>query len=153
LGRVFSRPGYQDGLLGVGEYRAVPDVASDASPHAGMAVVTSTGGGTYRITGSGGTSASAPLWAGLVALADQYSGRHLGFINAGIYRIGRSASYHMAFHDVTTGDNTVSFPPNTVTGYRSSVGWDPVTGWGSPDAAVLVPLLARYVHADDATGL
>ncbi len=153
LSRVFSRPGYQDGLLGVGEYRAVPDVAADASPHTGMAVVTSTGDGTYRITGSGGTSASAPLWAGLVALADQYSGRRLGFINAGIYRIGRGAYYHKAFHDVTTGDNTVSFPPKTVTGYRASVGWDPVTGWGSPDAAVLVPLLARYVHADDATGL
>ena len=96
---------------------------------------------------------SAPLWAGLVALADQYSGRHLGFINAGIYRIGRGAYYHKAFHDVTTGDNTVSFPPKMVTGYRASIGWDPVTGWGSPDAAVLVPLLARYVHADDATGL
>lgn len=153
LGRVFSRPAYQDGLVGIGEYRAVPDVAADASPHTGMAVLTSTGKGTYRITGSGGTSASAPLWAGFVALADQYAGRHLGFVNAGIYRIGRSAYYHQAFHDITTGNNTVSFPPKTITGYRAAPGWDPVTGWGSPDAAVLVPLLAHYVHADDATGL
>jgi subtilase family serine protease len=118
-----------------------------------MAVVTSTGDGNYRVTGSGGTSASGPLWAGLVALADQYAGRHLGFVDAGIYRIGRGAYYHEAFHDVTTGDNSVSFPPTTVTGYRASAGWDPATGWGSPDAAVLVPLLARYVHPGDATGL
>jgi subtilase family serine protease len=153
LSRVFSRPSYQSDVAGIGEYRAVPDVASDASPHTGMSVVTSTGGGRYRITGSGGTSASAPLWAGLAALADQYAGRHLGFVNAGIYQIGRSALYHEAFHDVTTGDNSVSFPPKTITGYRAAAGWDPVTGWGSPDAAVLVPLLARYVHPDDATGL
>lgn len=153
LSRVFSRPSYQDDLPGIGEYRAVPDVASNASPHAGMAVVTSTGDGKYRITGSGGTSASAPLWAGLVALADQYAGHHLGFVNAGIYRIGRSALYRKAFHDVTTGSNTVTFPTKTITGYRAAPGWDPVTGWGSPDAAVLVPLLARYAHADDATGL
>jgi len=79
----------------------VPDVASDASPTRD-AVVTSHRWWHVQDPGSGGTSASAPLWAGLVALADQYSGRHLGFINAGIYRIGRSASYHMAFHDVTT---------------------------------------------------
>jgi subtilase family serine protease len=153
LSRVFSRPSYQKDVPGIGEYRGVPDVSADANPHLGMAVVTSTGAGKYTISGSGGTSASAPIWAGLVALADQYAGRHLGFVNAGIYRIGRSAYYHKAFHDISTGDNTVSFPPKTITGYRASPGWDPVTGWGSPDAAVLVPLLGRYVHSDDASGL
>ena len=150
---MFSQPSYQDDVPGIGEYRGVPDVSADATPHTGMAVVTSTGAGKYTISGSGGTSASAPIWAGLVALADQYAGRHLGFVNVGIYRIGRSARYHQAFHDVSTGDNTVSFPPKTITGYRASPGWDPVTGWGSPDAAVLVPLLGRYVHPDDASGL
>jgi hypothetical protein len=53
-----------------------------------------------------------------------------------------SNSYHSAFHDITTGDNTVSYPGGTVTGYQGAPGWDPVTGWGSPDAQVLVPLLA-----------
>jgi hypothetical protein len=53
-------------------------------------------------------------------------------------------AYHAAFHDVTTGNNTVRFPPRTITGYRAAPGWDPVTGWGSPNAQVLVPLLARY---------
>ncbi len=153
LSRVFSRPSYQKDVPGIGEYRGVPDVSADATPHLGMAVITSTGAGKYTISGSGGTSASAPIWAGLVALADQYAGRHLGFVNVGIYRIGRSAHYRQAFHDVSTGDNTVSFPPKTITGHRASPGWDPVTGWGSPDAAVLVPLLGRYVHPDDASGL
>jgi subtilase family serine protease len=153
LGRVFSRPSYQDGLTGIGAYRAVPDVAAAASPDAGMAVVTSTGPGQYSISGAGGTSASAPTWAALVALADQYAGRHLGFVNSAIYRIARGPLYHKAFHDVTSGDNSVSFPPKTITGYQAVPGWDAVTGWGSPDANVLVPLLARYVNPNDANGL
>jgi subtilase family serine protease len=140
--RVIARPSYQDGVAGIGAYRGVPDVAATASPHTGMAVITSAGGGNYAIEGHGGTSASAPLWAGLVALADQYAGHHLGSVNSAIYRIGRGPQYHKAFHDVTSGDNTVSFPPETITGYQAKAGWDPVTGWGSPDASVLVPLLA-----------
>ena len=47
-------------------------------------------------------------------------------------------------HDVTAGrSNTAEFPRGTITGYRAVPGWDPVTGWGSPDAQVLVPLLAQ----------
>ncbi len=45
-------------------------------------------------------------------------------------------------HDITTGGNTVTYTKVTVTGYRAAPGSDPVTGWGSPDAQVLVPLLA-----------
>ena len=60
LSRVFSRPSYQDHVPGIGHYRAVPDVAADAAPHTGMAVITSAGGGRYTVSGSGGTSASAP---------------------------------------------------------------------------------------------
>lgn len=153
FGRAFARPSYQNQVPGIGAYRAVPDVAADASPHTGMAVVTGAGGGRYTISGSGGTSASAPMWAGLVALADQYAGRHLGFVNAGTYRIGRSSRYHEALHDVTSGTNTVRFPPRTITGYQAMPGWDAVTGWGSPNVSVLVPLLARSVHPDDAKGL
>ena len=67
-------------------------------------------------------------------MADQYSHRDLGLINPTIYRIGRSSSYHEAFHDVTIGSN----------GYPAGPGWDPVTGWGSPDAHILVPLLAGF---------
>ena len=64
LSRVFSRPAYQNGVPGIGVYRGVPDVAAAASPHSGMAVITSTGANSYRISAGGGTSASAPLWAG-----------------------------------------------------------------------------------------
>jgi subtilase family serine protease len=142
--RRFARPGYQDGVAGIAATRGVPDVAADASPHTGMALVISDGGSRYTIRNSGGTSASAPLWAGLIALADQYAGRHLGFVNPAIYRVGRSASYHDAFHDITTGNNTPTFPGHTTNGYTAAPGWDPVTGWGSPNAQALIPLLARY---------
>jgi hypothetical protein len=65
------------------------------------------------------------------------------YTNPAIYRIGRSPAYRRAFHDITTGNNTVTYPTGTVTGYQAAPGWDPVTGWGSPDAQVLIPLLAQ----------
>jgi hypothetical protein len=74
-----------------------------------------------------------------VALADEYAHQDLGFVNPAIYDIGRSASYHKAFHDITTGFN----------GYQATPGWDPVTGWGSPNAHVLIPLLARFASASN----
>jgi subtilase family serine protease len=141
--RLFSRPAYQDGIAGIGATRGVPDVAADADPGTGMALAFSGGSEGNILIGAGGTSAAAPLWAAVIALADQYAGRHLGFVNPAFYQIGRSASYHQAFHDVTTGTNTVQFPAKTITGYQAAPGWDPVTGWGSPNAQVLVPLLAR----------
>jgi subtilase family serine protease len=144
---LFRRPGYQNGVPAIGSMRAIPDVAADANPNpgTGLPVVTSDTGGGYTISEHGGTSASAPIWAGMIALADQYAGRHLGFVNPAIYQIARSSHYHQAFHDITAGNaNTAKFPHGTITGYRAGPGWDPVTGWGSPNAQVLVPLLARY---------
>jgi subtilase family serine protease len=131
---------------GIGATRGVPDVAADAAGRTGMTLAVSAGAGKYYFYPGAGTSAATPLWAALIALADQYSGRHLGFVNPAIYRIGRSASYHRAFHDITTGSRTVTFPQGTIAGYRASPGWDPVTGWGSPNAQVLIPLLARYAR-------
>jgi subtilase family serine protease len=151
LSRVFARPGYQRHVPDLGAHRGVPDVAATAAPDS-LAVIT-VGGGSTTIEGHGGTSASAPLWAGLIALADERAGRHLGFVNAALYRIGRSARYRRAFHDVTAGNNTVRFPPRAIAGYRAAPGWDAVTGWGSPNGSVLVPLLARDVHPGDADGL
>jgi subtilase family serine protease len=123
--------------------RGVPDVAADANPDTGVPVVASNIGGGYTISGHGGTSASAPIWAGIIALADQYAGHRLGFVNPAVYQIARSLQYHQAFHDITAGkSNTAEFPDGTIIGYRAAPGWDPVTGWGSPNAQVLVPLLA-----------
>jgi subtilase family serine protease len=91
-----------------------------------------------------GTNASASLWAGLMALADQDAHHSLGMVNPAIYRIARSPSYHKAFHDITAGSNKLTMPyPAGTAGYHAGPGWDPVTGWGSPNAHVLIPLLAR----------
>jgi len=138
---VFPRPAYQAGLTGTAAGRGVPDVAADASPATGMAVAFYQNG--RQVVGpADGTSAGAPFWAGIIALADQDAGRHLGFVDQSIYRIARGSSYHRAFHDITSGGNTVTYSGGNVTGYRAAPGWDPVTGWGTPDAQVLVPLLA-----------
>ena len=142
--RRFAAPGYQKGVPGIAASRGVPDVSADASPHRGMALVITDDGNQYTIRNSGGTSASAPVWAGLIALADQSAGRQLGFVDPAIYRIALSAAYHKAFHDIATGNNTPTFPGHTITGYTAAPGWDPVTGWGSPNAQALIPLLVRY---------
>ncbi len=141
---MFRRPAYQDGVPGIGAFRGVPDVAADAAANTGMTLATTDGGENYVLVSANGTSAAAPFWAAVIALADQYAGRHLGFVNPAIYRIGRSSLYHRAFHEVTTGTNTVVFPGQSFTGYRARPGWNPVTAWGSPNAEELVPLLARY---------
>jgi len=120
-------------------------VSADASDRTGVAVVFSNGT-QDTVQSHGGTSAAAPIWAALIALADQYAGRHLGFINPAIYQIARSPRYHRAFHDILAGDNTAQFPPTTITGYQAGPGWDPVTGWGTPIAEVLIPLLASYAR-------
>jgi subtilase family serine protease len=142
--RLFPRPAYQTGIDGTGTARGVPDVAADADYRPGIAVAFHGGGQNDVLVGGGGTSVAAPLWAAIIALADQNAGRHLGFINPALYQIGRSTHYHQAFHDVTTGSNTVKLPARTIVGYPAAPGWDPVTGWGSPNAQALVPLLTHY---------
>ena len=141
--RLFARPAYQNGVPGIGATRGVPDVAGEATGTSGMALAFSAPGGGDEFVGAGGTSAAAPFWAGLIALADQQAGHPLGFVNPGIYRIAHGPLFRRAFHDITNGDNTVVLKGVTITGYRAGPGWDPVTGWGTPDAQVLIPLLAR----------
>ena len=95
-----------------------------------------------------------PLWTGIAALANQDAHRQLGFLNEALYRIGHSPRYHDAFHDITHGNNTVTLPSGKqINGYSARPGWDPVTGWGSPNAHVLVPLLGKEVHPHDGQGL
>jgi hypothetical protein len=76
-----------------------------------------------------------------MALAGQDAQHDLGFVNPAIYRIARSSRYHKAFHDVTTGNNLTTGPISHP--YHAGPGWDPVTGWGSPNAQALIPLLAH----------
>ena len=140
---LFRRPSYQDGIAGIGAMRGVPDVAANADSTTAMAL-TFTGG---VLIPAQGTSAATPLWAAVIALADQEAGRRLGFVNPALYAIARGPAYHSAFHDVVTGDNSVLWPTGVFVGYRAGPGWDPVTGWGSPNARVLVPLLAHEARA------
>jgi subtilase family serine protease len=141
---LFPRPAYQLGLTRA--TRGVPDVSANADPYGPMAI--EYGNGELRgDTGTTGTSSSASLWAGVIALADQQAGRHLGFVNPALYAIGRSRAYHRAFHDVITGDNPVVTAAGVFTGYNAGPGWDPVTGWGSPDAQYLVTLLAHTARS------
>jgi subtilase family serine protease len=135
---LFGHPSYQDGLARARARRGVPDVSANADPSGAMATVDSYG----QLFPDSGTSSSTPLWAGVIALADQLAGRHLGFVNPALYAIARGPAYHRAFHDVITGDNSILWPTGVYVGYNAGPGWDPVTGLGSPDAQYLVPLLA-----------
>src|SRR5258708_6688959 len=77
----------------------------------------------------GGTSAGAPLWAGLTALLNQKLGKPVGFVNSNLYGLNASSG---AFHDITQGNNN---------GYNAAAGWDPCTGLGRPDGAKLLASL------------
>src|SRR5580700_1046750 len=153
---VFAKPSYQDtlpaGSTAIDTMRGVPDVAYQASSRTGVLVYdTAPGdatGGLTCPTGNpcsagwyvvGGTSASSPQWAGLVAIADQIAGHGLGQINPTLYALASGANYSTYFYDVTNGNNQTD---PTIPGYPATTGWDPITGLGTPNAATLVPALA-----------
>jgi subtilase family serine protease len=138
--RFYSEPAYQETLPSADQsllqsWRGVPDVAADADPNTGVRVYIS--GQWY--SGYGGTSIAAPIWAGVMAIADQMAGRPLGFINPALYQIGESSKGNVDFNDITSGNNTQTVGNVTVPGYAATPGWDPVTGWGTPDASKLIP--------------
>ena len=89
-----------------------------------------------------GTSLAAPLWAGLMALANQQAAAKgqppVGFVNPALYAMGKSGSYHSCFHDISTGSNTNSSSP---TKYQAVAGYDLCTGWGTPNGDNLIPAL------------
>jgi kumamolisin len=120
----FPRPWWQVGLPSGTVGRGVPDVALDA-----RAPVTILAGGS--LYGVSGTSVATPIWAGFTALADQYAGSALGFLNPSLYHVAAGPGYSLDFHDVVRGNN----------GYAAGPGWDPVTGLGSPNVDALVPAL------------
>jgi subtilase family serine protease len=92
-----------------------------------------------------GTSEATPLFAGIVALADQAAGHSLGLINPALYAL--SAAKAPGLVDVTTGYNGVSFIQNnqlyTVPGYHAGSGYDLASGVGTVNAALFVPELAQ----------
>jgi kumamolisin len=126
----FPVPDYQNAISipsanqGGHKGRGVPDVGGDADPATGYQV---------RVDGQefviGGTSAVAPLWAGLIALMNQKLGHPVGFLNPLLYG---SLSGNGSFQDITKGSNGA---------YTSKSGWDACTGWGSPNGKDLLSAL------------
>ncbi len=114
--------------------RGVPDIAGDADPLTGLVMYQD---GSWGL--AGGTSASAPLWAALIAIANQMAGHSLGFINPALYTLAMSSHYAQDFHDITVGNNDVNYKGVEVPGYPAVKGWDPVTGLGTPNAGQLLP--------------
>lgn len=137
--KFFAEPAFQQSLPPsaqslLGGQRGLPDVAADADQLSGLAVYVD---GQWHLVG--GTSASTPLWAGVIAVGNQLAGRPLGFINPGLYKLGSASRASQDFRDITSGDNTANDGTVEVQGYQAGPGWDPVTGWGAPQASQLLP--------------
>ena len=105
--------------------RGVPDVAGDADPHWVH------GEGGWLVFAVGGTSAVAPLWAGLFALFNQSLSKPVGYLNPTLYQ--SVASVSGTFRDITSGNNG---------DYKAGPGWDACTGWGSPNGTNLLTALS-----------
>ena len=142
---IYARPLYQSAMQ-KNAMRGVPDVAYNAGSAGGVLVHIQFLNDMYGLPATvffivGGTSAGTPQWAGIVADTDQLAGRRTGNINPALYSIAQGKKqYASALHDITTGTNYVVEIDN---GYRTSTGWDAVTGLGSPNAANLAPLLVQ----------
>jgi subtilase family serine protease len=146
---IYTRPSYQANIPHTrANGRGVPDLAYNAGEDGGVLVHWGVGNRLAKALSTdprifyefGGTSAGAPQWAGLVALADQLAGQRLGTLNPAFYRIGRDpALYPVAFHDPHSRGNSL----HGIRGDAAATNWDPVTGLGTPKADVLVPLVAR----------
>lgn len=111
--------------------RNIPDVAAEANTNQYSCYDGICNGG------NGGTSYAAPQWAGLTALANQQAlaggGTTLGFLNPALYAIGTGPNFDSDFHDIDHGSNGK---------YTAVVGFDLVTGWGSPDGPNLIDMFA-----------
>ena len=146
LSTVFARPSFQNSVAGVvGGQRGVPDISMSGACSGLVDTYESFGGEPAGWYVDCGTSEASPLFAGIVALADQLAGRSLGLINPALYAM--SAAKAPGLVDVTTGNNSVSFLQNnllyTVKGFRAGLGYDLASGTGTVDAKLFVPELVR----------
>jgi len=131
---VFQRPEFQDRVDEVvGAHRGTPDISMSAAVDGGVVTyytfTAPIGGTPWHIVG--GTSESSPLFAGVVAIADQAAEHRLGWLNPRLYRLGKSAIV-----DITIGNNTFA----NVVGFNAIRGYDLASGLGTLDAT-------RFVHA------
>ena len=130
---VYAKPVWQAGSgVPADARRDVPDVALTASLHDGYLIYMN-----GQLYSAGGTSAAAPSFAGLMALAVQKTGARQGNANTVLYALAnnqRQSGGAAVFHDVVTGSNSV---PN-LNGFNAAPGYDLATGLGSVDAALIV---------------
>jgi kumamolisin len=121
--------------------RAIPDVSAVADPATGYAVFANL---NWQVVG--GTSAVAPLYAGLLARINVALGKPAGLINPALY----AADMTNGFNDITIGNNSYG----GTSGYAATASWDATTGWGTPGGMALLNLLAQppgdsgYAHPD-----
>ena len=155
VSRVFARPSYQNAVARiVGAARGTPDVSMSAATRGAALVYMSTTNYADGLDGPafhliGGTSEAAPLFAGIVAVADQLAGHDLGLLNPALYAIGDGPGSPLT--DITAGNNSVfgtqqlapvkgrSF---TVHGYDAVPGYDLASGLGTADGTRLISALA-----------
>ncbi|AAT42772.1 S8 family serine peptidase [Picrophilus oshimae] len=114
----FKRPYYQDPEDYNNTHRGVPDVSMVAGRSTPVLIIVN--GNAEAV---GGTSVATPIWAGIIALMDQYMNRSMGFINPVLYQISNTKLYTNAFTQITSGTNGF---------YNAHAGWNPVTGLGTP---------------------
>lgn len=138
---IFGRPSWQTGSgLASNGKRGYPDISADADPNTGAYVCY---GSSSQCAQFGGTSLASPLWAGMLAVVNQYlaaAGKPAaGFIDSTLYSLATHTQTYAPFHDVTSGTNG---------SYNAGVAWDAVTGWGSTD----VYNLARDLAGTGGTG-
>ena len=124
-----TAPSWQvsSGVLNGGTGRGVPDISFDADPNTGSKIIVN-----GSIVQYGGTSLSAPLFAGFWARIQSASTKTLGFPDPSIYANG--GANPGLFHDVTTGSNG---------GFTAKAGWDYATGWGSVNIGALATFIAN----------
>jgi hypothetical protein len=138
ISRYERQPAYQNGVVTQSTaYRTTPDVAIDGDPNSGLAVVDSWDfGASAPWAEIGGTSMAAPMWAGLIAIADQGAVLAGGSTFTSAQTLRKLYSLPASdFHDITSGNS----------GYAAGPGYDLVTGRGSPIANLLVAGLAGPV--------
>ncbi len=132
---TFAQPTWQTGPGVKNQYsngnREVPDVSADADPATGYDVYCTVTAAGCPTTGSitvGGTSAAAPLWAGSLAMINNYLQSQnkpvAGFISPKLYGLANSQQQYAPFHDVTSGTNLY---------YPATAGYDEASGIGTPD--------------------
>jgi subtilase family serine protease len=140
---VFARPSYQDGVKQVvGDRRGTPDISMSAAVNGGAWVYSSYDPKAVGWEVYVGTSEASPLFAGIVALADQVAGHRLGDIHQALYALYAQSAQNPSTGIVDVRDGTNNSYAG-VTGYTAVKGYDMATGVGTIDAARFVPALAK----------